>query len=127
MSGPAALENPFAGQGSVLLDIGGDVGALVVTMPAWMEGDEVEIRPVSRHPHGQDHVAPGNDHGHDQRHAHHPHVAVVNRPVQGGQVPSLVFPELLEGSYELCLKGTEDVRLTVDVPGGAVATAEWPV
>ena len=37
MSVPAA-ENPYAGQGTVLLDIGGDVGALVVTMPAGMEG-----------------------------------------------------------------------------------------
>jgi len=27
------VENPHAGQGSVVLDIGGDVGALVVTMP----------------------------------------------------------------------------------------------
>ena len=33
-----ATENPFAGQGSVLLDIGGDVGALVVAMPAGMDG-----------------------------------------------------------------------------------------
>ena len=33
-----ATENPFAGQGSVLLDIGGDVGALVVVMPAEMDG-----------------------------------------------------------------------------------------
>ena len=39
----AALENPYAGQGSVLLDIGGDVGALVVTMPAAMEGVEIEL------------------------------------------------------------------------------------
>ena len=27
-------ENPYAGQGAVLLDIGGDIGALVVEMPA---------------------------------------------------------------------------------------------
>ncbi len=38
-------ENPYAGQGPVLLDIGGDVGALIVTMPAEAEGLEVEIRP----------------------------------------------------------------------------------
>ena len=36
-------ENPHAGQGSVLLDIGGDVGALVVTMPPAMVGVEIEI------------------------------------------------------------------------------------
>ena len=45
-----SAENPHAGQGSVLLDIGGDVGALVVTMPAEMEGVEVEIRPVGANP-----------------------------------------------------------------------------
>ena len=57
---------------------------------------------------------------------HRPHVAVVNRPVADGQVPSLVFPELVEGRYGLCLKGSSDVVLVVDVRGGEVATAEWP-
>ena len=106
----AQVENPFAGQGAVMLDIGGDVGALVVTMPEGTTGVEVEIRPV------------GGAHGH----AHHPHVAVVDRPVGDGRVPSLVFPELVEGSYELYEKETDDVRLTVDVRGGEVTTAHWP-
>ena len=52
---------------------------------------------------------------------------MVNRPVGDGHVPSLVFPELIEGSYELYEKGTDDVRLTVGVTGGQVATASWPV
>lgn len=114
------LENPFAGQGAVLLDIGGDVGALVVTMPAALEGVEVEIRPTGSHWHDDDH-----GHGHGHGHPHHPHVAVVNRPVADDQVPSLVFPELLEGSYELYEKNTRDVHLTVRVRGGEVATATW--
>ena len=41
-----APENAWAGQGAVLLDIGGEVGALVVTMPSSMVGAEVEIRPL---------------------------------------------------------------------------------
>jgi hypothetical protein len=110
MSALASLENPFAGQGSVLLDIGGDVGALVVTMPAAMEGVEIELDRASGHAHG----------------GHRPHVAVVNRPVADGQVPSLVFPELVEGRYGLCLKGSADVVLVAEVRGGEVATAEWP-
>jgi hypothetical protein len=114
MSAPA--ENPFAGQGSVLLDIGGEIGALVVTMPVEMEGVEVEIRPVHALPH----------HGHDHGGTHHPHVAVVNRPVKGGQLPSLVFPELVEGGYALYLKESDDRELTVTVVGGRVATAVWP-
>lgn len=120
MSAPVKLENPYAGQGSVLLDIGGDIGALVVTMPAAMVDVEVEIRPESAdlhdHQHGHDH-----DHGH-----HHPHVAVVERPVLGAVVPSLVYPELVEGGYELYVKGTDLVELTVKVAGGTVATAAWP-
>ncbi|HCB03652.1 MAG TPA: hypothetical protein PLZ93_05860 [Nocardioides sp.] len=106
-------ENPHAGQGSVLLDIGGDVGALVVTMPAELLGEEIEVTTGQEPP------------GH-----HRPHVAVVPRPVPGSQgrsVPSLVFPELVEGSYALVPKGTDDVRLRVDVRGGEVTSADWPV
>lgn len=127
MTTSAQAENPFAGQGSVLLDIGGDVGALVVTMPASMVEVEVEIRPSSSthtHPHTED---GHHHHSHgDDGHHHHPHVAVVERPVLDAVVPSLVFPELVEGSYELYVKETNDVRLTVDVTGGEVTTAAWP-
>ncbi len=44
-------ENPYAGQGAVLLDIGDDIGALVVTMPAALDEAEVEIRPLDQHAH----------------------------------------------------------------------------
>lgn len=37
---------PFAGQGPVLLDVGGEIGALLVRMPASLERIEVEIRPT---------------------------------------------------------------------------------
>jgi hypothetical protein len=123
MTAPTQAENPFAGQGSVLLDIGGDVGALVVTMPAAMVDLEIEIRPVSGHLHGHEHVGRGHEH---EGHRHHPHVAVVERPVVGAVVPSLVFPELLEGRYELYVKETDDVQLTVEVRGGEVTTSDWP-
>ena len=61
----STAENPFAGQGAVLLDIGDDIGALVVTMPGAMVDTEVEIRPVGvahSHPHG------GHPHGHEHDH-----------------------------------------------------------
>ena len=103
-------DNSHAGQGMVVLDIGGDVGALVVTMPTTMVGQEVEV--VTRHDR------PGH---------HRPHVAVVDRPMAaGGSLPSLVFPELVEGSYALVPKGTDEVHLLVDVRGGEVTTAAWP-
>ena len=104
------VENPYAGQGCVLLDIGDDVGAVVVAMPASMEGEEVEIRPDPE-PAG---------------HVHHPHVAVVNRPVEGGRLPSLVFPEVREGTYGLYEKHGSVRRLIVTVAGGQVTGAEWP-
>jgi len=104
-------ENPHAGQGSVLLDIGGDVGALVVVAPESMLGREVEIAP--------------DDEVFDR--VHRPHVAVVLRPAPGGEIASLVFPDLTAGRYALAEKGTTDVRLRVDVRGGEVTSTEWPL
>ena len=128
-------ENPFAGQGAVLLDIGGDIGALVVDMPAALLGEEVDIVSVDSlgspgHDHSHDHNHDSTTHHHSDGHehglGHRPHVAVVDRPVGAGSRPSLVFPELLEGSYVLMPKGTDDVVLRVDVRGGEVTSASWP-
>jgi hypothetical protein len=102
-------ENPHAGQGvAIPLDIGGDVGALVVDMPAELEGIEIEIRPI-----GSTSAA---------------HVAVVARPIPNGRaMHSAVFAEVTEGSYELYRKPAGPVELRVDVVGGRVTLAEWPV
>ena len=51
---------------------------------------------------------------------------VVLRPTVEGPVPSLVFPDLVQGRYELYVKETRDVELLVDVTGGEVSTAHWP-
>ncbi len=113
MSG-GSEENPHAGKGSsVLLDIGEDVGALVVTMPAELEGVEIELR------------GRGHDHGHG--HAHWPHVAVVPRPSPAGElIQSAVFFEVPAGSYELYVRPDGPVQLTVDIRGGHVTQADWP-
>lgn len=117
------VENPFAGQGAVLLDIGGDVGALVVEMPDDLEGLEVEIRPARPRPTGP---RAHHDHGRGHDHAaHHPHVAVVRRPVLDGLVASLVFGEVVEGSYVLAVKDTDDICMQVEVRGGEVTQATW--
>ena len=94
-------ENPWAGQGAVLHD-------LVVEMPPSTVGEEVEVRRVG---------GPLLD--------HLPHVAVVDRPAGDTSVPSLVFGELVEGTYELFPKGGGPVRLTADVRGGAVTEVAW--
>ncbi len=134
--GPDSPENPHAGQGSVTLDIGGDIGALVVKMPDVMIGSEVEIQPegvalkspVHEHEHGD-----GHEHGHGHGHGHgfddgyRPHVAVIRRPMpSGGEMPSLVFPELVQGRYELMEKGSDEVQMVVEILGGEVTMAEWP-
>ncbi|HEY2043558.1 MAG TPA: hypothetical protein VGH11_12845 [Jatrophihabitans sp.] len=128
-------DNSHAGQGPVLLDIGGDIGALIVTMPAALEGIEIEIRPTGydystrsdQHDHGHDH---SHDHSHDPRHghgpAHLPHVAVVGRPMKGRVVHSAVFGELASGRYELYVRPDGPVRLTAQVAGGEVTEAIWP-
>jgi len=101
--------NRHAGQGPVLLDIGGDVGALIVLAPASLAGQEIEIRPVGR-------PAP----------AHLPHVAVLGRPTAQGIRHSAVFGELTEGTYELYPRPNGPVALRVTITGGEVCQAQWP-
>lgn len=119
MTTVANLENPYAGQGPVLLDIGGAVGALVVTMPAELDGVEVEI--------GR-RAGPDLDHDPRRHHDHHhrPHVAVVGRPVADGIIHSLVFAELVAGEYELYRRPDGPVELAVSITGGTVTEAAWP-
>ena len=103
-------DHSSAGQGPVLLDIGGDIGALIVTMPAALQGAEIEIRPLDG----------------PARHDHLRHVGVLGRPVAGGVRHCAVFGEVREGSYELYLRSDGEVRLRVAVRGGAVTEAVWP-
>ncbi|MCU1659816.1 MAG: hypothetical protein JWO57_4472 [Pseudonocardiales bacterium] len=101
--------NAHAGQGPVLLDIGGDVGALVVTARPAMVGREIEIRPVDRP--APDHLA---------------HVAVVARPTPHGLRHTAVFAELDEGDYELYDRADGALAVRVTVRGGHVCQAQWP-
>lgn len=108
-------ENPDAGQGPVMLDIGDDVGAIVLHLPASLEGAEVEIEPVDR-------TGPP---AHSTHH-HRPHVAVVARPLPDGIAYSAVFPALVHGRYALTIPGADE-PLTVDVTGGEVTETSWGV
>jgi hypothetical protein len=132
-------ENPHAGQGPVPLDIGGDVGALVVTVPAHLADLEVEIRPAgatadrlgaggqhAHHHHDHDHPHPHGGHPHVHGSSPFPHVGVVGRPTPGGTVHSLVYPAVTAGDYELCPMPGDDVVLTATVVGGAVTELDWP-
>jgi hypothetical protein len=115
-------DNSHAGQGAVVLDIGGDIGALVVAAPAALDGVEIEIRPASSGPHGHRHQP-----GEAAEHEHHlPHVAVLGRPANGRILHSAVFPELSAGCYELYRRTGGPVELTVTIRGGEVTHADWP-
>ena len=116
-------ENPYAGQGSVLLDIGGDVGAVVLHLPAAWEGAEVAYRRA-----GEDathrYATPGG-HAHPHHHRQGSHVAVVGRPAGQRVAYSAVIPELLAGRYVLTLPD-DGPELIVDVDGAAVTELSWP-
>jgi len=110
----STAENPHAGQGSsVLLDIGDDVGALVVTLPAELEGAEIELVPTRG--------------GHQPNHHHWPHVAVVpRRAPDGAVIHSAVFYEVPCGDHGLRLRPDGPIRLTARVTGGEVTHCAWP-
>lgn len=139
----ATEENPNAGEGAVVLDIGGDIGALIVEMPAQMEDLEVEIIPTGTdartvvanndHNHSDhDHATPTtHSHGEAGEHTHEhgapPHVAVVARPApDGSTIHSLVYGELSEGTYDLYVRPDGPVRLTASIVGGQVTELRWP-
>ncbi len=108
-------ENPHAGQGSVLLDIGGDIGAVVLYLPADWEGAEIEYQRADGRPAAHDHP---HNHPHDHPGGHRPHVAVVGRPLGERIAYSAVFPELVAGRYRFSLP--DGSALEVDVEGGVV-------
>ena len=90
---------------AVVLDLGGDVGALIVHTPVTMPGVEVEIS------------ASGED---DAR----SHKEVLERELGGHPAYTAVFDNLPAGSYTLWVDGVARERGVV-VTGGAVAELDW--
>jgi hypothetical protein len=97
----AAREHPEF----VALDIGGDVGALIVRTDPALHGVEVEISPA-----GAD-----GDRSHKQ---------VLARSAGGQAEFTLVFDALAEGCYTLWLDGEAQAR-EVRVRGGAISELDW--
>lgn len=94
-----------AGQGAVVVDIGDDVGALVLLTDAAMAGSEIEISPVD-----------------DDRRSH---VAVHARPRPGRPpVFAAVYPALAAGEYRLWRPDGAPAG-TVAVAGGRVTEVAW--
>jgi hypothetical protein len=89
----------------VVLDIGGDVGALILHADAGMLGVEVEISAT----------------GHDDRRTHKD---VLEREINGRPAYTAVFDQLREGRYTLWVDDVACAREVVIV-GGAVAELDW--
>lgn len=130
-------ENPHAGHGTVVLDIGGDIGALVVTAPAAMAGAEIEVCPAGARRRVPDEGRgwwPGEWRSHSHapsahQHSHAPawpHVAVLARAVPNGIKHAAVYPGLRAGCYDLWIRPDGRTTLTVAITGGQVTTAAWP-
>ncbi len=100
----------MSGAGSVVLDIGGTVGAGVVYVDPGLSGAEIEIR---RPP------APW-----DGR-----HTQARRRLIPGGTAMcAAVFESLAEGFYELRLRPPvpAGVVVALEIRGGAVTELGWP-
>ena len=89
----------------VVLDIGGDVGALIVHTEPALHGVEVEISPSGR----------------DGARSHRD---VLERRMGGRPAHTAVFDELREGSYTLWVGGEARSR-DVAVRGGAITEVDW--
>ena len=97
---------PTAGPGTVVLDIGGGIGAAVVWTEPANEGRELEIRRVGTRWSGR-------------------HVAFHHRRTAEGPVVAAVFPQLPAGDWEVRLVDMGGAVLPLSVRGGAVTTVQF--
>jgi hypothetical protein len=93
--------------GAVVLDVGGEVGALVLLAPETSRGLEIEISRLH------------------EPSAPRQHVAVHPRFLGDRVVHAAVYADLVEGDYVLWSPDGEAV-LSVSVTGGAVHEVVWP-
>ena len=90
----------------VVLEIGEQLGALIVSAGAEMHGVEIEISPAE----------------HDERRSHK---EVLERDAGGESAYTAVFDQLPAGTYTLWSEGVARVR-GVAVTGGQIARLDWP-
>ncbi len=89
----------------VVLDIGGDMGALIVYTDPALHGVEIEISPA------------GDD-------ARRSHKEVLERRAGAAPAFAAVFDRLADGAYTLWVAGTPRER-AVRVRGGSIAEVDW--
>jgi hypothetical protein len=89
----------------VVLEIGEDVGALIVHADRELHGVEIEISPA-------------------ERDGHRSHKEVLERDAGGAPAYTAVFDQLPAGMYTLWSEGVARVR-GVNVAGGQIAELDW--
>jgi hypothetical protein len=89
---------------SAVLDIGQDIGALIIYTAAELRGREIEVSP--------------------QGAATRVHVEVLERRINGRPVFAAVFPGLHTGDYDIWQSALNPSG-TVTIVGGEVATVDW--
>jgi hypothetical protein len=104
MSEPAAGPS---GPGTVVLNLGAGVGALVLYTPADLDGAEIEI-------------SPGDDPSTRRTHAQ-----VRPRELPGQTRYAAVYPDLATGRYTIW-RDQHSPAAAVTVAGGQVTTCHWP-
>jgi hypothetical protein len=97
-----------SGAGSVVLDLGADIGALVLDASAELNGREIEISPA--------------DGG---ARAHRTHSLVRERWTGAGRSYAAVYPGLPAGDYTIWRDSVTPAG-TVTIDGGHVTRYRWP-
>ena len=90
---------------TVVLDIGQDIGALIIYTRAELRGREIEVSPLGSA-------------------ATRVHVEVLERRIKGRQVFAAVFPKLRAGGYEIWGNAPNPSGIATIV-GGEVTTVDW--
>jgi hypothetical protein len=101
----AELDDDRVHSETVVLDIGQDIGALIIYTAPELCGREIEVSPR-------------------QSDAKRVHVNVLERRIDGRPVFAAVFPGLREGDYEVWEDATNPT-CAVTVIGGKVASLDW--
>jgi hypothetical protein len=94
---------------AVVLDIGQDIGALIIYTEAALRGREIEVSPRGS--------------------AARVHVEVLERRIRGAAVFAAVFPKLRAGDYDIWNDDLNPSGLnpgdSVTIAGGEVAILDW--
>jgi hypothetical protein len=108
-----------------VLDIGGDIGALILYADAEYDEREIEVSPIDEGDHAHEQAdGAGEDHDTGHGHGHRTHTAIHQRQAGGSLTYAGIYPELKAGEYRIW---TDDPGLPdrVVIVGGEVAEVDW--